>query len=223
MTAFARPAVMGVLNVTPDSFSDGGAFLEPGRGGCACASAWRPRARTSSTWAASRRARAPSRCRPDEELRRVMPVIERLAAARHGPAVDRHLEGRGGARRAPTPAPCFVNDVTALRGDAGDGGGRWPSRAPSVCLMHMQGEPRTMQDDPRYEDVVSEVKAFLEERLGFAVGAGHRRGARLARPRHRLRQDARAQPRAAAPPGRDRRPRAAGRDRGLRASGSSAR
>ena len=83
--------------------------------------------------------------------------------------------------------------------------GSWPSAGAACCLMHMLGEPRTMQDDPRYDDVVSEVKAFLEERLAFAVGEGVAEEQDLARPRHRLRQDPGAQPRAAAPPRRDRR------------------
>ena len=208
----ARPAVMGVLNVTPDSFSDGGrvprARPRPSRrpSGMAAEGAdlidvggesTRPgrragarrrgaAARDAGDRAARRRAVPPSRSTP-----------RKAAVAR---------------ARASTPGAAFVNDVTALRGDP-DMAAVVAESGADVCLMHMQGEPRTMQDDPRYDDVVSEVKAFLEERLAFAVAAGHPRGARLARPRDRLRQDARAQPRAAAPAGRDRRARPAG-DRG---------
>ena len=91
----------------------------------------------------------------------------------------------------------YVNDVTAFRHDP-ELAGLVADRGLDCCLMHMLGEPRTMQRDPRYDDVVSDVKAFLEARMDAAVRAGVARGADPARPRHRLRQDARAQPRAAA-------------------------
>ena len=122
----------------------------------------------------------------DEELRRVVPVLERLAGE-----VPLSIDTSKAevARRALALGAELVNDVTALRGD--------PELAEVVaesgaylCLMHMLGEPRTMQDDPRYDDVVSDVRAFLEERLSFAVAAGIRRRAHLPRSRHRLRQDA---------------------------------
>ena len=81
-----------------------------------------------------------------------------------------------------------MNDVSAFRNDPGMAG-LVAERGAKCCLMHMLGEPRTMQADPRYDEVVSDVKAFLEERLAFAVGRGGPRGGRLARSRHRLRQD----------------------------------
>ena len=96
-------------------------------------------------------------------------------------------------------------------------------RGCDCCLMHMLGEPRTMQDDPRYDDVVDDVRAFLEERVEFAVREGVREERIMVDPGHRLRQDARAQPRAAAPPGPDRDDRAARSSSGPRASRSSGR
>ena len=103
----------------------------------------------------------------EEELARVEPVIARLADV----PVSVDTSKAEVARRALALGACMVNDVTALRADpelagvVADGGGY-------LCLMHMLGEPRTMQDDPRYDDVVSEVKAFLDERLSAAVAAG---------------------------------------------------
>ena len=94
-----------------------------------------------------------------------------------------------------------MNDVTALRGDP-ELAGVVAGAGAYLCLMHMQGEPRTMQDDPRYDDVASEVAAFLEERLGFAVAAGIDEERICLDPGHRLRQDRRAQLRARAAPRR---------------------
>ena len=101
------------------------------------------------------------------ELARVEPVLERLG----GLPVSIDTAKAEVARRALELGAELVNDVTALRGDENLAGVVAASDA-YLCLMHMQGEPRTMQAQPRYEDVVSEVKAFLEERLGVAVGAG---------------------------------------------------
>jgi dihydropteroate synthase len=104
----------------------------------------------------------------EEELRRVVPVLERLE---NDVPLSIDTSKAEVARRALAFGAVMVNDVTALRGDpelagvVADGGA-------CLCLMHMLGEPRTMQDDPRYLDVVSEVAAFLEERLAFAVAAG---------------------------------------------------
>jgi dihydropteroate synthase len=106
----------------------------------------------------------------EEELRRVMPVVEVLAVE-GGIPVSIDTSKAVVARAAIAAGASFVNDVTALRGDAGMAAVVAEAGA-DVCLLHMQGEPRTMQEDPRYDDVVAEVKAFLEERLAFAVGAG---------------------------------------------------
>ena len=169
MTSFARPAVMGVLNTTPDSFSDGGAFLEPA---AALAHAEQMREEGADLIDVGGESTRPGAVPvdADEELRRVLPVIEALGAAGLVP-VSIDTSKAVVARAAIAAGAVFVNDVTALRGD--------PAMAAAVaeagtevCLMHMRGEPRTMQDDPTYDDVVSDVKAFLEERLSFAVREG---------------------------------------------------
>jgi dihydropteroate synthase len=166
---FPSPAVMGVLNVTPDSFSDGGAFLDPAS---AVAHARRMAAEGADlidVGGESTRPGAPP-VPAEEELRRVMPVIERLAG-QGGVPLSIDTSKAVVARAATDAGAVLVNDVTALRADPGMATVVAESGA-DLCLLHMRGEPRTMQDDPRYEDVVSEVAAFLEERLGFAVAAG---------------------------------------------------
>ena len=157
---------MGVLNVTPDSFSDGGAFLDPDAAVAHASAMVAEGADLIDVGGESTRPGA-SPVGPDEELRRVMPVLERLS----GVPVSIDTSKAVVARAATDAGAVLVNDVTALRGDAGMAAAVAESGA-EVCLMHMLGEPRTMQDDPRYEDVVSEVKAFLEERLEFAVAQG---------------------------------------------------
>jgi dihydropteroate synthase len=163
---FARPAVMGVVNVTPDSFSDGGVNLWPDAASTAALGMLDEGAAIVDVGGES--TRPGSEGVPlDEELRRVVPVLEALAGA----PVSIDTAKAEVARRALELGAELVNDITAFRFDpemagvvAGAGG--------YCCLMHMQGEPRTMQADPRYGDVVSEVKAFLEERLAFAVAEG---------------------------------------------------
>src|SRR5205085_6425803 len=103
----------------------------------------------------------------DEELRRVVPVLEALS----GLPVSIDTSKAEVARRALELGAQLVNDVTALRGDP-DLAGVVAESGAYLCLMHMRGEPRTMQADPRYDDVAAEVTAFLEERLAFAVDAG---------------------------------------------------
>jgi dihydropteroate synthase len=163
---FPRPSVMGVLNVTPDSFSDGGLHLDPttavqaGRRlldeGAAIVDVGGESTRPGSEGVST-----------DEELRRVVPVLEAL----QGAPISIDTSKAEVARRALDLGAELVNDVTALRRDPALAGIVAESGA-YVCLMHMQGEPRTMQDSPAYDDVASEVTAFLEERLGFAVNAG---------------------------------------------------
>ena len=161
-----RPSVMGVVNVTPDSFSDGGAFLHPQ---AAIAEARGMLAEGAAIVDVGGESTRPgSEGVPlDEELRRVEPVLEALADV----PVSIDTSKAEVARRALELGAVLVNDVTALRGDPELAGVVRDSEA-CLCLMHMLGEPRTMQDDPRYKDVVSEVKAFLEERLGHATAAG---------------------------------------------------
>jgi dihydropteroate synthase len=103
----------------------------------------------------------------DEELRRVVPVLERL----QGRPVSIDTSKAPVARRALELGAGLVNDVTALRADPELAGVVADTKA-YLCLMHMRGEPRTMQQHPRYDDVASEVAAFLEERLAFAVSEG---------------------------------------------------
>lgn len=164
--AFPRPSVIGVVNVTPDSFSDGGAFLDPGR---AITQAKRLLAEGAvlvdiggeSTRPGSEGVSAAA------ELRRVEPVLEGLA----GLPVSIDTSKAEVARRALELGAVLVNDVTALRADP-DLAGVVADANAYLCLMHMLGEPRTMQDAPRYDDVVAEVASFLEERLAAAVAAG---------------------------------------------------
>jgi dihydropteroate synthase len=162
--------VMGVLNVTPDSFSDGGRYLENDAAvehgvelidaGAAIVDIGGESTRPGAEPVGA-----------DEERRRVVPVIEALAASGREVEISIDTSKASVAAAAVDAGATLVNDVTALRGD--------PAMAELVaergvecCLMHMLGEPRTMQVDPRYDDVVSDVKAFLEERMAAAVRAG---------------------------------------------------
>jgi dihydropteroate synthase len=160
---------MGVVNVTPDSFSDGGVNLEPAQ---AIASARRMAADGAAIVDVGGESTRPGSdgIGVDEELHRVVPVLEGLA--RDVP-VSIDTSKAAVARRALELGVELVNDVTALRADA-DLAGVVADSGAYLCLMHMLGEPRTMQRNPVYEDVVSEVAAFLEERLAFAVEAGIR-------------------------------------------------
>ncbi|HET9323236.1 MAG TPA: dihydropteroate synthase [Gaiellaceae bacterium] len=165
---FPRPSVMGIVNVTPDSFWDGGVNV---RAGDAVASARRMLDEGAAIVDVGGESTRPGAgpVSAEDELRRVEPVLEQLAGA----PVSIDTAKAAVASRALELGVELVNDVTALRGD--------PALAQVVaasgaylCLMHMQGEPRTMQANPRYGDVVSDVKAFLEERLEVAVDAGVR-------------------------------------------------
>ena len=163
---FPRPSVMGVINVTPDSFSDGGVHFEPETAAAAARRMIDEGAAIVDVGGESTRPGADG-VSTDEELRRVVPVLEALAGA----PVSIDTSKAVVAARAIELGAELVNDVTALRGDPGLAGVVADSGA-YLCLMHMLGEPRTMQDDPRYDDVVSDVAAFLEERLAFAVAEG---------------------------------------------------
>jgi dihydropteroate synthase len=165
---FRRPSVMGVVNVTPDSFSDGGVHLTVQAAATVAQGMLDEGAAVIDVGGESTRPGAGG-VPLDEELRRVIPVIEALQGA---PVSIDTAKGEV-ARRALELGAELVNDVTALRGDP-ELAGVVAEAGCYLCLMHMLGEPRTMQIDPRYDDVVSEVKAFLEERLEFAVTAGVR-------------------------------------------------
>jgi dihydropteroate synthase len=164
---FPRPSVMGVVNVTPDSFSDGGVNFDAAD---AVATARRMMDEGATIVDVGGESTRPGSegVSLDEELRRVVPVLEAL----QGEApVSIDTAKAEVARRAIELGAELVNDVTALRGD--------PELAEVVaasdaylCLMHMQGEPRTMQLDPQYDDVAGDIAAFLEKRLRFAVDTG---------------------------------------------------
>ena len=160
--------IMGIVNVTPDSFSDGGEWFE------------RDAAVTHGLQLAAEGAAildvGGESTRPgalpvpeDEELRRTVPVVEALA--RTGATVSIDTTKLGVAQAALDAGAAYVNDVTAFRA-APELAGLVADRGARCCLMHMLGEPRTMQDDPRYDDVVDDVKAFLAERAAFAVAEG---------------------------------------------------
>ena len=164
---FPRPSVMGVVNVTPDSFSDGGVNFDPDTAAAAARQMLAEGAAIVDVGGESTRPGADG-VTLDEELRRVVPVLERLGAA---VPVSIDTAKAEVARRALGLGAELVNDVTAFRGDP-ELAGVVADAGCYVCLMHMQGEPRTMQEHPTYDDVASEVAAFLEERLSFAVDAG---------------------------------------------------
>lgn len=162
--------VMGIVNVTPDSFSDGGMFLDPGAAVEHGVRLVEEGAHMLDVGGESTRPGAEP-VDADEELRRVLPVVEGLAARGVNAQISIDTSKAAVARAALGAGAALVNDVTALRGDPRMAQTVAESGA-EVCLMHMLGEPRTMQAAPRYGDVVDEVKAFLEERLAFAVGEG---------------------------------------------------
>jgi dihydropteroate synthase len=169
-----EPTVMGILNVTPDSFSDAGRHLDPD---AAVEHGRRLVADGASIVDVGGESTRPGAApvAAGEELERVVPVIERLAAGRDtGPAGVRVSVDTAKAEVAAAALGAgarIVNDVSAFRFEP-EVAGLVAGAGASCVLMHMQGDPRTMQDAPRYDDVVSDVKGFLEERLDFAVAEG---------------------------------------------------
>ena len=164
----SRPRVMGVLNVTPDSFSDGGRFLDPGRAAARAAEMVAEGAALIDLGGESTRPGAPP-VSLEEERRRVLPVLRRLVRELAVPVSVDTLKPAL-MREAVAAGAGLINDVNALRAP-----GALEAIADSdaaVCLMHMQGEPRTMQAAPEYHDVVSEVSAFLQQRVASCDAAG---------------------------------------------------
>jgi dihydropteroate synthase len=161
------PVVMGVVNVTPDSFSDGGRYLDPDAAVRHGQALMAEGAGILDVGGESTRPGA-APVSEQEELRRVLGVVEQLAA---GARVSIDTTKAAVASAAVRAGATLVNDVSAFRFDP-DLAGVVADAGADCCLMHMLGEPRTMQDDPRYDDVVAEVKSFLEERLAFAVAEG---------------------------------------------------
>ena len=164
----SRPTVMGVLNVTPDSFSDGGRFLDTQaavRHGLILAE--QGAAFIDVGGESTRPGAAPVGL--EEELRRVIPVIEGLRGATAA-VISIDTSKPEVMRAAAAAGAALINDVRALREPGALAAAR--DSGCGVCLMHMQGEPRTMQLEPVYADVVSEVRAFLEERVAACRAAG---------------------------------------------------
>jgi len=162
--------VMGVVNVTPDSFSDGGRYIDAD---AAISHGLELQAEGAEILDIGGESTRPGAEPVDAaaELERVLPVIDGLRARGATAQISIDTSKATVAVAALEAGATIINDVTALRAD--------PEMAAVVaasgaqcCLMHMLGEPRTMQDDPRYDDVVSDIKAFLEERMAFAVAAG---------------------------------------------------
>lgn len=158
---------MGVVNVTPDSFSDGGLFLDAEAAVAHGLELVEQGAAILDVGGESTRPGA-EEVSAEEELARVAPVVAGLAETA---SVSIDTSKLVVAEAALDAGASIVNDVTALRRDPGIGA-LCAERDAGLVLMHMQGDPRTMQEAPAYEDVVDDVKAFLTERLQAAVGAG---------------------------------------------------
>jgi dihydropteroate synthase len=162
--------IMGVINVTPDSFSDGGRYLDRSAAIAHGQELEREGADILDIGGESTRPWSEG-VSAAEERRRVLPVIEGLLEGGTAARISIDTSKAAVARDALQAGAAMVNDVTAFRGDA-EMAAVVAETGVECCLMHMLGSPRTMQEDPRYEDVVSDVKAFLEERLAFAVAQG---------------------------------------------------
>jgi dihydropteroate synthase len=163
-----RPRLMGVLNVTPDSFSDGGDFIDPERAAAQGRALAAAGADIVDVGGESTRPGAEP-VSPEEELRRIEPVVRRLAADGITVSIDTR---RAAVMKAALAAGArIVNDVTALAGDAESLAIAAASGA-ALVLMHMAGDPRTMQVDPRYDEVTLDVFDFLETRIAACLAAG---------------------------------------------------
>ncbi len=163
------PVLMGILNVTPDSFSDGEEFFHPDRAVEKAGTMLDEGARIVDVGGESTRPGSDP-VSPEEEWRRVAPVVRGLLATRPGTAISIDTYRASTAEVALDAGARIVNDVTALRGDPRMASVVAGAGCP-VILMHMQGEPKSMQQDPRYEDVVTEVRDFLASRAEHAVAA----------------------------------------------------
>lgn len=164
----SSPRVMGILNVTPDSFSDGGQFIDVSRAVEHALRMIEQGAAMIDVGGESTRPGAAA-VSEEEEIRRVVPVIEALVARTSVPiSIDTSKAAVMSAALA--AGASLINDVRALQEPGAlDAAARTDA---AVCLMHMQGQPRTMQHEPRYDDVVGEVTAFLEQRVAACLAAG---------------------------------------------------
>jgi dihydropteroate synthase len=172
LTPGPGPAVVGILNITPDSFSDGGEFLDPGAAAEHAATMFDEGADILDVGGESTRPGSDP-VSQEEEIQRVIPVLERILSVRPEAVISVDTYRSGTATAALEAGASLVNDVTALRGDPRIASVIQEAACP-VILMHMQGEPKTMQKEPHYEDVVREVRDFLAERAEYAVAAGIR-------------------------------------------------
>jgi dihydropteroate synthase len=168
-TQSMQPLIMGIVNVTPDSFSDGGQFLDAERAIAHGRELAAEGADVLDIGGESTRPGAEA-VNAEQELARVGPVVEALAGG-DGPLVSIDTTKLAVAEAALNAGAGMVNDVTALRADP-DLAGLCAQRGCEVVLMHMLGDPRTMQENPTYDDVVDDIKSFLAERIEFAVSQG---------------------------------------------------
>jgi len=166
------PIIVGILNVTPDSFSDGGDFLDPEAAAEHAVAMLDEGAGILDLGGESTRPGSDP-ISPEEEIRRVAPVLEGILARRPDAVISIDTYRAGTATAALQAGVRLVNDVTALRGDPGMASVVEEAACP-VILMHMQGEPKTMQKEPHYDDVVHEVRDFLAQRAEYAAAAGIR-------------------------------------------------
>ena len=162
-----RPLIMGIVNVTPDSFSDGGRHFDAAQAVAHARQLVEAGADILDIGGESSRPGAQP-VSEEEELRRIVPVVEALAELRVPLSIDTVKPQV--MRRTIAAGASLINDIAALQAPGAlravaDSGA-------AVCLMHMQGEPRTMQGDPRYGDVVAEVHDFLAQRVAVAQAAG---------------------------------------------------
>jgi dihydropteroate synthase len=162
--------VMGVVNVTPDSFSDGGLYLDRDAAVAHALELEREGAAMLDFGGESTRPGA-APVSAEVELERVLPAIEGVVAAGTRAQISIDTSKAAVAAAALRAGATLVNDVTALRADP-ELGPLVAAAGADLCLMHMLGDPRTMQQDPRYDDVVSDVKAFLEQRMEHAISCG---------------------------------------------------
>ncbi len=165
-----RGVVMGILNVTPDSFSDGGDFLDSTRATRHGLDMLAQGAGIIDVGGESTRPGA-APVSVDEEMRRVLPVISALHAAAPEGLISVDTSKAVVAEAAVARGAAIINDVTALRGDPAMAAVAARTGA-GIVLMHMQGTPRTMQENPVYQNVTDEVQAFFEERFAAARAAG---------------------------------------------------
>lgn len=166
----SAPVIMGILNVTPDSFSDGGEFLEAGVAAARAAEMLDQGAGIIDVGGESTRPGSDP-VNGDEEVRRVVPVVREILAARPEAVISIDTRRAATAEAALEAGASLVNDVTALDGDPRMAGVVAEAGCP-VVLMHMLGEPKTMQDAPHYDDVVAEVRESLARRAEAAISAG---------------------------------------------------